>query len=102
MSDYRWYLRLNLLEEAGIQTTFGIAEVSVFGAVLLLALCGRARDVIQSIDWGILILFGSLFVLTQAVWNNGIIAAMAAYLPCDQHSESAFFHTRDSSFQCPA
>lgn len=72
---------VNFFEEAGIQTAFGIAEVSVFGAVLLLALCGRARDVIQSIDWGILILFGSLFVLTQAVWNNGIIAAMAAYLP---------------------
>ena len=72
---------VNFLEEAGIQTGFGIAEVSLFGAVLLLALCGRARDVIQSIDWGILVLFGSLFVLTQAVWNNGIIDVMAAYLP---------------------
>lgn len=72
---------VNFLEEAGVATPFGIAEVSLFGAVLLLASCGRSREVIQSIDWGILVLFASLFVLTQAVWNNGIIAAVAGYLP---------------------
>ena len=72
---------VNFLEEAGVVTPFGIAEVSLFGAVLLLALCGRSREVIQSIDWGILVLFASLFVLTQAVWNNGIITALASYLP---------------------
>ncbi|MGA2462345.1 MAG: SLC13 family permease [Candidatus Bathyarchaeia archaeon] len=72
---------VNFLEEVGVGTPFGIAEVSLFGAVLLLAFCGRSREVIQSIDWGILVLFASLFVLTQAVWDNGIIAAMAGYLP---------------------
>ena len=71
----------NFLQEAGALMPFGIAEVSLFGAVLLLAFCGRSREVIQSIDWGILVLFASLFVLTQAVWNNGIIAAVAGYLP---------------------
>jgi len=72
---------INILEEAGVPTPFGIAEVSLFGAALLLALSGRSREIIQSIDWGILVLFASLFVLTQAVWDNGIIAAMASYLP---------------------
>ncbi len=72
---------VNLLEEVGIGTPFGIAEVSLFGAVMLLASCGRSREIIQSIDWGILVLFASLFVLTQAMWNNGIIADMAHYLP---------------------
>ncbi len=72
---------VNFLEEAGVVTPFGIAEVSLFGAVVLLAFCGRSREVIQSIDWGILVLFASLFVLTQAVWNNGIITAVAGYLP---------------------
>jgi Na+/H+ antiporter NhaD/arsenite permease-like protein len=72
---------VNFLEEAGIAMPFGVAEVSLFGAVLLLAFCGRSREVIQSIDWGILVLFASLFVLTQAVWNNGIVAGVAAYLP---------------------
>jgi Na+/H+ antiporter NhaD/arsenite permease-like protein len=72
---------VNFLEQGGVQIPFGIAEVSLFGAVLLLALCGRSREVLQSIDWGILVLFASLFVLTQAVWDNGIIAAMADYLP---------------------
>jgi Na+/H+ antiporter NhaD/arsenite permease-like protein len=72
---------VNFLEMAGIATPFGIAEVSLFGAVLLLALCGRSREIIRSIDWGILVLFASLFVLTQAMWNNGIIVAIAGYLP---------------------
>lgn len=72
---------VNVLEEAGVPTPFGIAEVSLFGAALLLALSGRSREIIQSIDWSILVLFASLFVLTQAVWDNGIIAAMARYLP---------------------
>ena len=72
---------VNLFEQGGIQIPFGIAEVSLFGAALLLAICGRSREVIRSIDWGVLVLFASLFVLTQAVWNNGIIAAMANYLP---------------------
>ena len=72
---------VNFLEEAGVGTSFGIAEVSLFGAVVLLALCGRSREVIQSIDWGILVLFASLFVLTQAVWDNGIITIIAGYLP---------------------
>jgi Na+/H+ antiporter NhaD/arsenite permease-like protein len=72
---------VNFLEEAGIGTPFGIAEVSLFGAALLLAFCGRSREIIQLIDWGILVLFASLFVLTQAMWNNGIIAAIAGYLP---------------------
>jgi Na+/H+ antiporter NhaD/arsenite permease-like protein len=72
---------VNFLEELGVVTPFGIAEVSLFGAVLLLAFCGRSREVIQSIDWGILVLFASLFVLTQAVWNNGIISVLAGYLP---------------------
>ena len=72
---------VNFLEEGGVAMPFGIAEVSLFGAVVLLAFCGRSREVIQSIDWGILVLFASLFVLTQAVWNNGIIAAFASYLP---------------------
>ena len=72
---------INFLEQGGVQIPFGIAEVSLFGAVLLLAFCGRSREVLQSIDWGILVLFASLFVLTQAVWDNGIISAMASYLP---------------------
>ena len=72
---------VNVLEQGGVQIPFGIAEVSLFGAVLLLALCGRSREVLQSIDWGILVLFASLFVLTQAVWDNGVISALAAYLP---------------------
>ena len=72
---------VNSLEQAGFQIPFGIAEVSFFGAVFLLALCGRSREVLQSIDWGILVLFASLFVLTQAVWDNGIISDMASFLP---------------------
>jgi Na+/H+ antiporter NhaD/arsenite permease-like protein len=74
-------LLVNLVSTFGIQEPFGISEVSLFGAVLLLAISGKGREILESLDWGILVLFAALFVLMQAVSDNGIISALAGYLP---------------------
>ena len=74
-------LAVNLLEAFGLKQPFGISEVSLLGAALLLLLSGRGREILRAMDWGILLLFVGLFVLMQSLSNNGIIAAVAQYLP---------------------
>lgn len=74
-------LAVDLLEILGINQPIGISEVSLLGAVLLLLLSGRAREIMEAMDWGILLLFAGLFVLMQSLSNNGIIALIARYLP---------------------
>ncbi len=74
-------LAVNLLEALGVRQPFGISEVSLLGAALLLVLSGRGREILQAMDWGILLLFAGLFVLMQSLSNNGIIALVAQYLP---------------------
>ena len=74
-------LAVNLLEAFGIKQPFGISEVSLLGAALLLLVSGRGREILRAMDWGILLLFAGLFVLMQSLSNNGIIASVAQYLP---------------------
>ncbi|MBI2649068.1 MAG: hypothetical protein HYW93_05395 [Thaumarchaeota archaeon] len=71
----------NVFQAAGLSQPFVISEISLFGAALLLAVSGRSRDIVRSLDWGILVLFASLFVLMEAVSLNGIIAFITNYLP---------------------
>jgi Na+/H+ antiporter NhaD/arsenite permease-like protein len=74
-------LAVNLLEAVGIKQPFGISEVSLLGAALLLLLSGKGREILRAMDWGILLLFAGLFVLMQSLSNNGIISSVAQYLP---------------------
>jgi Na+/H+ antiporter NhaD/arsenite permease-like protein len=72
---------VNALQAAGYAEPFGIGEVSFFGAAALLIVSGRAREIIASIDWGILLMFAGLFVMMGALSANGVISVIAQYLP---------------------
>lgn len=72
---------VNVLAAFGFFVPFGISEVALFGAALLLGISGKSREIIGGVDWGILVMFASLFVLMQAVSDNGIISSVAHYLP---------------------
>ena len=74
-------LLVNIVAIFGVHEPFGISEVSFFGAVLLLGISGKGREILERLDWGILVLFAALFVLMQAVSDNGIISYVAGYLP---------------------
>lgn len=74
-------LLVNVVAIFGVQEPFGISEVSFFGAVLLLGISGKGREILERLDWGILVLFAALFVLMQAVSDNGIISYLASFLP---------------------
>ena len=82
-------LFVNILEMAGMKQQFGISEVSLFGATLLLLLSSRRREIVKRLDWGILIMFASLFVLMQALWDTGIVAELSKYLPSMSKSDPA-------------
>ncbi len=74
-------LLVNTVSAFGISEPFGISEVSFFGAVLLLGISGLPREILERLDWGILVMFAGLFILMQAVSDNGIISSIAGYLP---------------------
>ena len=72
---------INVLEAIGIKQGFGISEVSLLGATVLLLSSSKRREILKKMDWGILLMFASLFVLMQAVWNAGIVTELSKYLP---------------------
>jgi len=72
---------INVLETLGIKQGFGISEVSLLGATVLLVSSSRRRELLKKMDWSILLMFASLFVLMQAVWNAGIVNELSKYLP---------------------
>jgi len=72
---------INVFETIGFKTQFGISEVSLLGASILLLLTNRRREILKKLDWSILVLFASLFVLMQAVWDAGVITQISSYLP---------------------
>ncbi|MGQ9781320.1 MAG: SLC13 family permease [Nitrososphaeria archaeon] len=72
---------INVLETFGVRQGFGISEVSLLGATILLLSSSRRRGLLKKMDWGILLMFASLFVLMQAVWNAGIVTELSRYLP---------------------
>jgi Na+/H+ antiporter NhaD/arsenite permease-like protein len=74
-------LLVNAIAIFGVHEPFGISEVSLFGAVLLLVISGKGREILERLDWGILVFFAALFVLMQAVSDNGIIESVAGHLP---------------------
>jgi len=65
---------LNVFETIWFKTHFGISEVSLLGASTLLLLTDRRQEILRKLDWSILVLFASLFVMMQVVWDAGVIA----------------------------
>jgi Na+/H+ antiporter NhaD/arsenite permease-like protein len=72
---------VNVLETLGFRIQLGISEVSLLGASTLILLTNRRREILRKLDWSILVLFASLFVLMQAVWDAGVINQLSSYLP---------------------
>ncbi|MDP7975134.1 MAG: SLC13 family permease [Thermoprotei archaeon] len=72
---------VNYLQLTGATVPVDISTVSLCGALVLLSFGGRERDLIQDLDWGVLVMFAGLFVVTQAMWSSGLVGLIAGYLP---------------------
>ncbi|MGB9728902.1 MAG: SLC13 family permease [Thermoprotei archaeon] len=69
-----------------------ISWISLIGATILLIITPRRRELIKNLDWSILVLFGSMFILMQTVYNNGVLEIFAKLLPPLERSPMSIFN----------
>jgi len=56
----------------GVQGNLNLGTVSLLGATIVYLLSTRRREILASVDWGIIIFFMSLFIVVQGFWDSGI------------------------------
>lgn len=65
----------------GIQGNFNLGTVSLLGAVIVFLGSEKRREILRSVDWGIILFFISLFVVMQALWESNALQSLMVYLP---------------------
>jgi Na+/H+ antiporter NhaD/arsenite permease-like protein len=65
----------------GVQGNVNLGTVSLFGATLVYLLSTRRREILGSVDWGIIIFFMSLFIVVQGFWDSNALQSLLLYLP---------------------
>src|SRR5207249_10696875 len=48
---------------------------------------GRRREILRTVDWGIIIFFISLFIVMQAFWESNALQSLMIYLPVLNRSD---------------
>jgi Na+/H+ antiporter NhaD/arsenite permease-like protein len=75
------FFLVGIAELFGVQGNFNLGTVSLLGATIVFLGSGRRREILQSVDWGIIIFFISLFIVMQAFWESNALQGLMAYLP---------------------
>src|SRR2546422_146278 len=65
----------------GVQGNVNLGTVSLFGATIVYLLSTRRREILASVDWGIIIFFISLFIVVQGFWDSNALQSLLLYLP---------------------
>ncbi len=65
----------------GLQGNFNLGTVSLLGAVMVFLGSGKRREILRTVDWGIILFFISLFVVMQAFWESNALQSLMLYLP---------------------
>lgn len=65
----------------GFQGNLNLGTVSLFGGTVLFLLSERRREILKSVDWGIIIFFISLFIVVQGFWESNALQSLMAYMP---------------------
>jgi Na+/H+ antiporter NhaD/arsenite permease-like protein len=65
----------------GLQGNLNLGTVSLFGGTILFLLSERRREILKSVDWGIIIFFISLFIVVQGLWESNALQSLMAYMP---------------------
>ena len=53
----------------------------MLGATIVYLLSTRRREILASVDWGIIIFFMSLFIVVQGFWDSNALQSLLLYLP---------------------
>lgn len=65
------------LQEAGLT----LNVLALIAGIALLAITPRRLALLRSMNWGILIFFGGMFVVMRGVWDSGIGGALLSAVP---------------------
>ncbi len=65
----------------GVSGNFNLGTVALAGAAVLFLFSEKRREVLQSIDWGIIIFFISLFIVMEGFWRSNALQTLLAYAP---------------------
>ena len=65
----------------GVQGNINLGTVALFGATIVYLLSTRRREILASVDWGIIIFFMSLFIVVQGFWDSNALQSLLLYLP---------------------
>jgi Na+/H+ antiporter NhaD/arsenite permease-like protein len=65
----------------GVSGNFNLGTVALAGAAILFLVSEKRREILQSIDWGIIIFFISLFIVMEAFWRSNALQTLLAYAP---------------------
>ena len=75
------FLLVGVAQLFGVQGNFNLGTVSLFGATIVYLLSSRRREILASVDWGIIIFFMSLFIVVQGFWDSNALQSLLLYLP---------------------
>ena len=64
-----------------------LSIVALMGAAILYAVSKERREIMQKVDYSILIFFAAMFVVTSALWSSGTISLFMKYLPIPNPSD---------------
>jgi Na+/H+ antiporter NhaD/arsenite permease-like protein len=65
----------------GAKGNINLGTVSLLGATIVYLLSARRREILASVDWGIIVFFLSLFIVVQGFWDSNALQSMLLYLP---------------------
>ena len=75
------FLLVGVAQLFGVQGNFNLGTVSLLGATIVYLLSTRRREILASVDWGIIIFFMSLFIVVQGFWDSNALQSLLVYLP---------------------
>ncbi len=72
----------------GIQGSFNLGTVSLIGATIVFLGSQRRREILRSVDWGVVIFFISLFIVMESFWRSNALQQLMQYLPSINSGDS--------------
>ena len=82
------FFLVGVAELIGVQGNFNLGTVSLVGAVIVFLGSEKRREILRSVDWGIILFFISLFIVMQAFWESNALQSLLLYLPVLNRSDS--------------
>ncbi|MEM2760139.1 MAG: SLC13 family permease [Nitrososphaerales archaeon] len=79
---------VGILELTGFAFGITFSHVALLGGMALIAISGKPRQIIKSMNWTIILFFIAMFVFMEAIWDSGVSSLFNYILPALAHSSS--------------